>query len=247
MSQRAPRPRVVFFDVGMTLLHTDPPIAQIYQQEACAAGWSVTLAEMQGAIELQWHRFALPYFLHSKSRVTSQAEEDELWRELNRRVAAALDQRRASSDWIDRVEARLGEPSSWRLYADARPALERLEELGVRLGIISNWDGRLRRILREHDLIRHFEHIQISVETGYRKPHPVIFLRALRAMRVRASEAWHVGDNEFDDVHGASALGVRAFRIERAARAATAREVRGERVQSLLELADQIVGESRDD
>jgi putative hydrolase of the HAD superfamily len=238
MSQRTQLPRVVFFDVGMTLLHTDPGIAQIYQEEACAIGAPVTVPAMQGAIEQTWRHFALPYFLHSRSRVTSQAEEDELWRELNRRVASALQMTIPTATFAERVEGRLADPSTWKLYADARPTLDRLAALGVRLGVISNWDGRLRHILHEHDLVRPFEHIQISVETGYRKPHPVIFLRALRAMGVPPSAAWHVGDNEFDDVHGATSLGVRAFHIDRAGRSTS--PTSGEQVRSLLELVERV-------
>jgi putative hydrolase of the HAD superfamily len=238
MNDRAQVPEVVFFDVGMTLLHTDPPIAQLYQEEACALGAPVTVPDMQGAIERAWRHFALPYFLHSRSRVTSQAEEDELWREMNRRVATSSP-RRSRRRWAERVEMRLGEPSTWKLYDDARPTLERLAARGVRLGVISNWDGRLRRILHEHDLVRPFEHIQISVETGYRKPHPVIFLRALRAMGVSARAPHGTsGDNEFDDVHGATSLGVRAFHIDRASARPPRRAA--DAVRSLLELVERV-------
>ncbi|MFO0983678.1 MAG: HAD-IA family hydrolase [Planctomycetota bacterium] len=234
---RHARPEVVFFDVGMTLLYTEPSIADIYHEEAKAHGLEVTAARMRAALEQQWLQFARPYFHQPQNHVTSHAEETRLWRELHRRVAAAIDDRFDATGWIDGIEQRLGQPRTWRLFADALPTLRTLADRGVRLAVISNWDLRLRGLLSALELDAHFEHLQISAETGYRKPHPAIFLRALRAMRVHASRAWHVGDNELDDIQGASAIGVRAFHLQRDG-ASGAPSARGERVASLLELLD---------
>jgi putative hydrolase of the HAD superfamily len=47
-----------------------------------------------------------------------------------------------------------------------------------------------------------------SSELGKRKPHPEIFGRALSALEVRPEAAVFVGDRLYEDVGGASAVGM---------------------------------------
>jgi FMN phosphatase YigB (HAD superfamily) len=42
----------------------------------------------------------------------------------------------------------------------------------------------------------------ISVEVGWRKPHPIIFERTLEEMGIQASEALFIGDQLYLDVLG---------------------------------------------
>ncbi len=74
-----------------------------------------------------------------------------------------------------------------------------------RLGLVSNFDHAptARRIITAHGVAPFFEVIVISDEFGRRKPHPSIFAAALRAMGVRADQAFFVGDSVSDDVAGA--------------------------------------------
>ena len=46
------------------------------------------------------------------------------------------------------------------------------------------------------------------------KPEPEIFLSALELMKASPSAAIMVGDNEIDDIQGASALGIRTFLVD---------------------------------
>jgi FMN phosphatase YigB (HAD superfamily) len=49
-----------------------------------------------------------------------------------------------------------------------------------------------------------------SHSTGWRKPHPAIFARALEIAGVRPAEAFHVGDDLIADIWGAKQVGLRA-------------------------------------
>ncbi len=53
-----------------------------------------------------------------------------------------------------------------------------------------------------------FQHIAISAEHGWRKPHPQIFVDALAALGVEARAALFVGDSPADDIVGAKGVGM---------------------------------------
>ena len=82
-----------------------------------------------------------------------------------------------------------------------------------RLGVISNFDKRLRTIFGRLDLTRFFEKIIISSEAGVDKPDPRIFEQALFAMNLQPAMAIHVGDDPVRDWHAAAAAGMHVFRL----------------------------------
>jgi putative hydrolase of the HAD superfamily len=95
---------------------------------------------------------------------------------------------------------------------EMRAALQALRNLGMRLGCVSNafmGAATLQRIMVEKGLGEHLELIISSCESGYRKPHPMIYQAALDAMGVRPEEVIFVGDRLDADVAGPAALGMR--------------------------------------
>ena len=66
---------------------------------------------------------------------------------------------------------------------------------GVKLGLVSNFDTRLRPLLQAMHLASLFDTIVISAEEGYEKPNPVLFERACVRLGVATPEAVHVGDD----------------------------------------------------
>ncbi len=102
-----------------------------------------------------------------------------------------------------------------RLKRGAGRVVEELAGL-YRLGVISNsMSPAPRRFLEERGLDRYFGVILVSGEVGYRKPHPEIFLRALRELGVSPGEAVHVGDRTDTDGKGARGVGMRLVLLSR--------------------------------
>ena len=73
-------------------------------------------------------------------------------------------------------------------------------------------------LLDELGLAKHFDSMTISCEVGVEKPNAEIFLAALRAAGVTASQAIHVGDCFEEDVRGAEAAGMKAILVDRRGR-----------------------------
>ncbi len=89
-------------------------------------------------------------------------------------------------------------------------SLSRLRDAGLRLGIVSNSDGRVEQALAEAGLREYFDVVIDSSLAGIEKPDPAIFRAALDALGVEADQALYVGDLYEVDVVGARAAGIEA-------------------------------------
>ncbi len=92
--------------------------------------------------------------------------------------------------------------------ADVVPALEALRALDLRLVVVSNANGTLRRLFDRLDLTRWFDVVLDSHEFGVEKPDPRLFHLALAASGAAAATTVHVGDFFHIDVAGARAAGL---------------------------------------
>jgi putative hydrolase of the HAD superfamily len=109
---------------------------------------------------------------------------------------------------------------SFRLFHDTLPALDALGGEGYRLGVVSNWDYTLHRVLDELGIADRFEFAIASLEFGPEKPDAAIFAEACRRFGLLADEVAHVGDDPLDDLQGAREAGLTGVLIDRGGEAA---------------------------
>lgn len=103
----------------------------------------------------------------------------------------------------------------WQVYSDTLPSLNRWRSAGIELGVISNFDSRLPRVLDVLGLSAYFQTVTLSTEVGAAKPAAKIFEVALAKHDCQPHQAWHVGDSEAEDYAGAKTLGLRAILVAR--------------------------------
>jgi putative hydrolase of the HAD superfamily len=99
---------------------------------------------------------------------------------------------------------------------DVAPTLERLRALGLKLVVVSNANGRLRRLF---DRVRLSDRVDVlfdSFEEGVEKPDPRLFQIALERSGSVAETTMHVGDLYHVDVVGARSAGLRAVLLDAA-------------------------------
>ncbi|MGD9573621.1 MAG: HAD family hydrolase [Thermoleophilia bacterium] len=101
-------------------------------------------------------------------------------------------------------------------FPDALPALHGLRDLGMRIGVVSNWDCGLGDVLDDLGIAPLVDAVAVSAIVGAGKPDAAIFHDALRRLGVPARRALHCGDLPAADCAGARAAGVRAVLIDRA-------------------------------
>ncbi len=121
----------------------------------------------------------------------------------------------ARAELVARLQAHNRERALWRVpFACARSTLEALRKAGLRLGVVSNADGRAAAILRETGLAASLDVILDSHVEGVEKPDAEIFRRALSRLGVRAGETLFVGDIVSIDVVGARNAGLRPVLLD---------------------------------
>jgi putative hydrolase of the HAD superfamily len=119
---------------------------------------------------------------------------------------------------LEKFWAIFASPEAWTVFPDVRPALEGLKRAGARLGVVSNWDSRLPRVLELLDLADYFDALAVSHLEGVEKPAPELFHRALEKLEARPGQALHVGDLPEADLAGAEAAGVDYRLVDRRGR-----------------------------
>ena len=120
----------------------------------------------------------------------------------------------------------------------AAEALIRLRGAACQLVVVSNSNGRVRRILRRTGLEPHLDLVLDSHEEGVEKPDPRIFEIALERSRADRHATIHCGDIYHIDVAGARAAGLPAVLLDSAGLYGDAD---CPRVQSLPEFADRLL------
>jgi putative hydrolase of the HAD superfamily len=104
---------------------------------------------------------------------------------------------------------------AWQVFPDVEETLHKARSRGLHVGVISNWDERLRPLLEEIGLARYFDSITISCEVGVEKPDARVFQSALRVAGIAADQAVHIGDSDKADVRGAEAVGMTGILLNR--------------------------------
>ena len=192
----------VTFDVGGTLIQPWPSVGHIYAEVAARHGVKNIPGELLDArFKAAWH--AQKDFTYTR----------EAWAELVDRIFLGLCANSPSKTFFPNLYEHFAQPEAWRIFDDVVPTLEELATKGVRLGVISNWDERLRILLRRLKLDNFFEIIFVSCEVGFAKPSAEIFERAAENFELPPASILHVGDSHELDFLAAKSAGLEALRI----------------------------------
>ena len=200
--------KVITFDAGNTLIRLSRPVGVTYAAVAKRFGAELNPIDLEHGFRAAWKTVPrLP-------DVPGPRPDDgrSWWRDV---VIQTLENARAEvepfDDFFDAVYDEFTLAGVWRLEPGALELLQDLRQAGFPLGIISNFDLRLREILKHVGVLDLFEQIIVSSQVGAEKPSPRIFEEALRRFAVAPAELLHVGDEEKADGEGARALGMQAF------------------------------------
>lgn len=204
----------VFFDVGNTMLRPYPSVSVVCQDVLTEAGYSRDLDDIRRLMPLA-DAFYEDCYRTDDTFWTDDARATEVWVGMYAIVCRELGIADDAPLLARRVYDQFERADRWRPYDDVLPVLLRLRDRGLRLGVISNWDLRLRKLLGDLGLSELFDVIVCSAEVGIRKPDPRIFERACEAVGVAPQDAVHVGDHGYADLLGARSAGLRAVLIDR--------------------------------
>jgi FMN phosphatase YigB (HAD superfamily) len=103
----------------------------------------------------------------------------------------------------------------WSVYDDVAPVLDYMKAIGLRTGLVSNWEPSLGAFCRDMGLSHIFPTIVSSGTEGIEKPSPRLFEIAVERRGVAAENAVYVGDDYRADVVGARAAGLTPILLDR--------------------------------
>jgi putative hydrolase of the HAD superfamily len=231
--------KAVFFDAAGTLFETREPVGETYARNARLFGVDSSAKAVEAAFRSAF-RLAPPLaFGPGREAQELRRLEREWWRSVVGKSFAGLGQFSDFEAYFNSLFEFFADPEHWVADPEAIPTLRTLRERGLVLGVISNFDYRLYRILDGLELSPWFDSITISSEAGYAKPSARLFETALERHRLAPDQALHVGDSEHLDRVGASAAGLTAVLINR--EIGSPANVPGRReISSLLETVDLI-------
>jgi putative hydrolase of the HAD superfamily len=203
----------VFFDAGETLVHPHPTFPDLFAAILRREGFAVDAATVRDRIHVVFDRFK------------QAADTNELWTttpEKSRRfwhdVYHIFFRELGVPDTdtlIDTVYREFTDTANYALFEDVVPTLEVLRAHGLTLGVISNFEEWLERLLDQLGVTDYFPVRVISGVEGLEKPDPRIFRLALERAGAEAGRSVYVGDNPDFDVEPAAAVGMVPVLIDR--------------------------------
>jgi putative hydrolase of the HAD superfamily len=205
--------KAIFFDAVGTLFCLNGTVGHHYALVGTEVGLALDAEQLDRAFYSAWKK------MPQRAAIDAPRENDDKgwWREL---VDLVLDQVAPSLSELDHdnffeiAYEHFAEAGVWGLYTEVPGMLKKLRPQ-FQLAVVSNFDGRLRFILRHLGISKLFNHIFVSSEIGADKPDPEIYRRALKLINLKPNEVLHVGDDSQRDWEAATAAGLSVFRLDR--------------------------------
>ena len=211
------QPRVIFLDAVGTLFGVAGSVGQQYGHVARQFG---VVADDNRLNQEFFKAFqaASPCVFPGITDSELQQYEYEWWRTIALETFEAAEVANQISDFsafFQQLYNYFATAAPWEVYPDTLKTLCTWRGLGIELGIISNFDTRLYRVLKELDLVDFFQGVTLSTEVGAAKPNPLVFAAALHRHHCEPGEALHIGDSYQEDYMGAKKVGMQARWIKR--------------------------------
>ncbi|XP_015256486.1 PREDICTED: haloacid dehalogenase-like hydrolase domain-containing protein 3 [Cyprinodon variegatus] len=206
--------RWVLWDVKDTLLKVRGSVGLLYSKEAEEWGLSLQPAEVNAAFRETYRRYSSRYMNYGISQgLNAQTWWTGVVRDTLSQCGVkdpALANTMATKLYHDFCNA-----ENWEVFPDSQTVLARCSSLGLKLGVVSNFDNRLEEILRSCGLLSHFSFVVTSEGAGVAKPNPAIFHQALQKCGTSADRVAHIGDHYEYDYLASRSVGIHGFLLDR--------------------------------
>ncbi len=206
--------QAVFFDFYNTLAGFKPPREELHADACQEMGLVVSPGD------IRTHLSPADEFYHQESlrlpvSARSEAEQDSFYTRYEQMILRGVGIEVSAE--VALAVFRKVRQHGWRiyLYEDSLPVLRDLRRLGKVVGIVSNVDRDLTPYCQELGLDGEVDFVVTSWEVGVGKPHPDIFMQALKQARIAPEHTLHVGDQYNTDVLGARGVGIKGLLLDR--------------------------------
>jgi len=178
----------VFFDFGGTLAQAPESLDRpwkVWVEASSNLGLFLSETMVQQTLEVVNEEIGREIYQYV-------GRTEEYWRRYDGLVMDRLRIRDHREELAGTVDATFDDLANVHLFPETLEVLRGLRASGYHLGLISNHNDRLLKILTYHGLDRLLETVTYSQEAGAEKPDPRVFAKALQRAHCDPSHAIHV-------------------------------------------------------
>ncbi|MEG4070497.1 HAD-IA family hydrolase [Microcoleus sp. Pol11C2] len=209
--------KVIFLDAAGTLFDVRGSVGEVYQKLANSFGVAVNSEELNAAF-FQSFASASPMAFPGIELAKIPQLEFEWWQTVSAKafqIAGVYHQFSDFPNFFAQLYAHFATAEPWFVYPDVLPALNKWQQQGIELAVVSNFDSRIYPVLKALNLAEYFTSVTISTEVGAAKPDSQIFTAALQKHNCTAENVLHIGDSFKADYCGAKNAGLNAIWLNR--------------------------------
>jgi putative hydrolase of the HAD superfamily len=209
--------QVIFLDAAGTLFDVRGSVGEVYGKFASSWGITVSNKDLNTAF-FQSFASASPMAFPGRELAKIPQLEFEWWQAVAAKafqIAGVFNQFSDFPKFFVELYAHFATAEPWFVYPDVFPALNKWQQQGIELAVVSNFDSRIYAVLKALNLAEYFTSVTISTEVGAAKPQSQIFTAALQKHNCIAENVWHIGDSFKADYCGAKAAGLKAIWLNR--------------------------------
>ena len=203
--------RAVGFDLDGTLFDHRACADQGILDFSALMDWSLSVSEAEASRE--WHRVEdLHWDRHERHEIDFHQQRTSRMRDfmdfIGVELAAGQNYEQLFIDYLACYQA------LWKPFDDLASLLDRLDQLGLPFGILTNGrESQQRGKLETMGISERFPRMVASSELPDAKPHPSAFEALAGALGVGCGELLFIGDDLRKDVHGSLGVGATAVWI----------------------------------
>ncbi|MEG5063834.1 HAD-IA family hydrolase [Microcoleus sp. B3-A4] len=209
--------KIIFLDAAGTLFDVRGSVGEVYGKFARSWGVTVSNEELNAAF-FQSFADSNPMAFPGRELAKIPQLEFEWWQAVCAnafRRAGVFNQFSDFPKFFVELYAHFATAEPWFVYPDVFPALNKWQQQGIELAVVSNFDSRIYAVLKALNLAEYFTSVTISTEVGAAKPQSQIFTAALQKHICIAENVLHIGDSFKADYWGAKNAGLNAIWLNR--------------------------------
>lgn len=203
------KPSAIFFDAVGTLLKPATPVDETYHFYGNKHGSCISKDSIRNRFYESFKKEELKDV--SLDCKTNEAREFERWESI---VSECFPDLKSTALLFNDLFNYYSNPSAWELYLGTIPILKHLENIGINWGIASNFDLRLKSIVKSKVELSNCKWLIISSLVGYKKPSKHFFDHLQKSSGVSYERLLMVGDSPENDIQPAKELGMQTFEIK---------------------------------
>ncbi|XP_016980165.1 rhythmically expressed gene 2 protein [Drosophila rhopaloa] len=200
--------RLVTFDVTDTLLRLEDPLLRYHRTAEEFGVTGVDRRKLERCFRKQFKEMSREH--PNFGRFSPGLEWQQWWLQLVTQTFSCVDQGLAPEK-LEEIGRRLiaiyRTKACWKSVDGAQELVQCVRNAGKCVGIISNFDPSLPKVLDAMDFAGKFDFILTSYEAGVMKPDPRIFEIPLKRLQISADQALHIGNKLEFDYEGARNCG----------------------------------------